>query len=579
MSAPDNNRQCISSAILAIFLLVFSCHAIALSIQIDYSLDDNGFFDPDTENGLRARQNLESVANFFSDLITDQLTGIASSANNRFTAVFQHPSDRYYVEMPLLNIPEDTLVIFAGARDLENSMLGYAGVGGYIAQGNPDFLQNIANRGQTGLTQGDKANEFAPWGGYLSFDIHADWYFDTDLSNTEVPEGQIDFYSNALHEFGHLLGIGTSDSWFRQTSQSYFDGLHSTNHFSDLIPLDETREHWAQQVQDISQGKSQSAALTPALKPGQRKVFTALDIAALKDVGWTINQPMVDLITTVEQTQNITITDDFNQDGHPDLIWQDPINGQLVLSQLNWEQTDDTLKAKLVKHIDWMQLKNADLQLIASTQLNDDADLDLFWWNPGNGELSAWFMDNQTITSIYKLSDQRPTDEWRPVDIKDFDNDGQADIIWWNQSASAVEIWYYINWESGNPQLAGISQTLHTEGPDQSLIGTADFDNNHTPDLIFVNEKTGQYTLWSMNLDKVISIDTLPWKLEKTVKLVATKDYDQDKIPDLLLQINETENNQGSNILTLITLQNPSTAKTQTDLRFAIPENRMNCIN
>lgn len=579
MSAIENSSRCVRTTILAALLLVFSCHVSALTIQIDYSLDDNGFFDPETENGLRARHTLESVAEFFSNLLTDNLTDITSSGNNRFTAVFQHPSDRYYVEMPLLNIPEDTLIIFVGSRDLEGSMLGYAGVGGYIAQGNPDFLRNITNRGQQSSTQGEKAEDFAPWGGYLSFDSHADWYFDTDLNNSEIPDGQIDFYSNALHEFGHLLGIGTSDSWFSQTSHSYFDGTHSTSHFNDLIPLDETREHWAQQVKDTSQDKPQSAALTPALKPGERKKFTALDFAALKDVGWTISQSAADLMTTTEHIPQNQIPDDFNQDGHPDLIWKNPSNGQLVLSQLNWEQSDDSLKAKLVKHIDWMQLKNAELQLIASTQLNDDTNTDLFWWNPNNGELSAWFLDKQTITSIYRLSDRREADEWRPVDVKDFDNDGQADIIWWNQSASTVEIWYYTDWDSGNPQLAGTSQTLHAEHPDHVLIATADFDNNQAPDLIFFNKTNGQYSLWYMKLDQVMSIDILPWKLEKTVKLVATKDYNQDKIPDLLLQANEPGNNQASNILTLITLQNPSTAINQTDLRFAIPASRMNCIN
>ncbi|MCH9698377.1 MAG: FG-GAP-like repeat-containing protein [Gammaproteobacteria bacterium] len=578
MSVTENSQRCVSSNILALLLLIFSCPSFALSIQIDYSLDDNGFFDPATENGLRARHTLESVADFFSGLLTDQLTTITSSGNNRFTAVFQHPSDQYYVEMPLLKIPEDTLIIFVGSRDLEGSMLGYAGVGGYIAQGHPDFLRNIANRGQSDPTQGDKAEDFAPWGGYLSFDSNADWYFDNDLSQADVPEGQIDFYSNALHEFGHLLGIGTSDSWFSQTSLSYFDGTHSAEHFNDLIPLDDTREHWAQHVNDSHKGTSQAAALTPALRPGERKEFTALDIAALEDVGWDISQRILDSILTPAQATFPNAIDDFNQDGHSDLIWKNPKNGQVILTQLNWKQSDSGLNASLIKHIDWMQLKNPGLQLIASTQLNDDGFTDLLWWNPNNGELSAWFMEKQTIKSIHRLSDQRPPDQWKPVAVMDFDNDGQADIIWWNQSASEIEVWYIDNWESGQPRLAGTSQSLQSKQADNTLVGAADFDNNQTPDLIFVNNKTGQYTLWSMKLDQVMSITTLPWKLDKTVQLVATKDFNRDTIPDLLLQANNPLDDS-LEILTLITLQDPSTPLSQTDLRFAIPDRTVNCVN
>ncbi|MCH9696523.1 MAG: hypothetical protein K0U68_00300, partial [Gammaproteobacteria bacterium] len=262
---------------LLLWLSVISPVATAINIQIDYSLDNNGFFDPGTPQGYKARQTLESIASYFSDLLSDKFTGISSKNKNSFTAVFQHPSDTYFVEMPQLDVPEDTIIIFAGSRDLNDSLLGYAGVGGYIAQGNADFLDNITSRGQPGITHGDDADDFAPWGGYLSFDLYANWYFDDDLNTADVPAQQFDFYTNALHEFGHLLGIGTSDVWFRQTAYSYFDGEHTTLQFNDLVPLDDTLEHWAQDVEETVQGNHQTAALTPALKPGERKQFTALD--------------------------------------------------------------------------------------------------------------------------------------------------------------------------------------------------------------------------------------------------------------------------------------------------------------
>ncbi|HFD11630.1 MAG TPA: hypothetical protein ENJ32_04070 [Crenotrichaceae bacterium] len=562
---------------LLVILTVISPVTMALNIQIDYSLDSNGFFDPATQQGIYARQTLESVADYFSELLTDQFTAIASSENNQFTVVFQHPSDTYFVEMPRLDIPQDTIIIFVGARDLHGTLLGYAGVGGYNAQGNASFLNNIETRGQSGITHGDDADDFAPWGGYLSFDLYANWYFDDDLSTADVPAEQFDFYSNALHEFGHLLGIGTSDAWFRLTAYSYFDGERTNFEYNDLIPLDNTLEHWAQDVENNVQGATQTASLTPALKPGERKQFTKLDIAALEDIGWVTQRHQQTLENKLADGA-LTIPDDFNLDGHPDLIWRDPTTGQLTITYLDWKQTDEGLTAHQIEQKEWINFDDTDWQLIAVEHLDSDQHPDLVWWHQKSGEIAIWYMNQTAIKLIHSPFQNRPVENWKPVDVTDFDNDGVADIVWWNQQLSQAEIWYINQWGSETTQVAGISQTFQSEQLDDELIATADFDDNTTPDLVFVNKRTQRYTLWSMAQQTVIAIKPLPWTLDATTQLIATKDYNLDGTPDLLIQAKNPENQQ-TTVLTLISLKDLATAKSQTDLRFAIPSAKMNSVN
>jgi hypothetical protein len=94
----------------------------------------------------------------------------------------------------------------------------------------------------------------------------------------------------ALHETGHVLGIGTADSWFANVSGATFAGPASTATFGGLVPLEADGGHWASDTMSTIYGTStaQEAAMDPDLTTGTRKVFTTLDMAGLQDVGWTL---------------------------------------------------------------------------------------------------------------------------------------------------------------------------------------------------------------------------------------------------------------------------------------------------
>lgn len=264
----------------------------AIDIVFDYSFDTNNFFDA-TRMGI-----LDQAASFFESLITDDLLAITSAGNNSFNARFTHPGTGALQTVNDFSIAADTLVIYAGGRNFGGSTLGQGGPGGFSVSGSQTFVDNAITRGETATTAGVRneggqrtAVDFAPWGGSISFDLdNPDWYFDTDPTTNEAFTGN-DFYSVALHEIGHVLGVGTSDSWNNKINASNrFTGANAVAAFGGNVRLQAGGGHWANGTNSTVFGTNtpQEAAMDPSLTNNTRKVFTTLDVAGLEDIGWEI---------------------------------------------------------------------------------------------------------------------------------------------------------------------------------------------------------------------------------------------------------------------------------------------------
>jgi hypothetical protein len=262
-------------------LLAASQSASAVTINFDYS-DDGGFF-----SGLNAgrRTILNDAGNFLGSRLTDSLAAITPSGGNQFDAVFSRPDTGSLTTLSNFSVAADTLTVFVGGRALGGS-LGIGGPGGYSIGGAQNFVDTAPQRGQLGATTGSSATDFAPWGGQITFDNNTNWYFGSDPS---AISGNNDFYSVALHEIGHVLGIGTADSWKDKVSSGNFTGVNSVAAFGgNVVPLAPDLAHWKEGTQSTVMGVFQEAMMDPTFTTGTRKLPTQLDFAALKDVGWQV---------------------------------------------------------------------------------------------------------------------------------------------------------------------------------------------------------------------------------------------------------------------------------------------------
>lgn len=271
-------RTGLSAALGGAILLSSSFSASAIQIVLDYSYDTSGFFSDQLRKDL-----LQTAASTLGSRLSDNLTAIESAGSNTFNAEFNDPATGTSATQSAYSVAGDTMVVFVGGRDLGGTTLGLGGPGGYSASGTSQaFFDTVAARGQSGALDANPS-DFGPWGGAISFNSTSNWYFDTDLTTSADIQGN-DFYSVALHELGHVLGLGTAASW-----DSLIDAngnLMGTNVGS--VALDASLGHFADGTTSTVNGVAQEAAMSPSITTGTRKEFTALDFAALSDIGWQV---------------------------------------------------------------------------------------------------------------------------------------------------------------------------------------------------------------------------------------------------------------------------------------------------
>ncbi len=260
--------------------------ARALDIQFDYTYDTGNFF-----VGHADRQSLlDAAAAVFELRLTDTLSAITPSGPNTWMADFDHPSTGAAVSVSNLSLAQGVLKVYVGARQLGASTLGVGGPGGYQLSGGgtPQQIQawfdTVEARGQTGALAATPT-DFGPWGGSLTFDVDANWYFGTGSLS-----GKNDFLSVATHELGHLFGIGTADSWATKISGGQFTGANSTAANGGIQAGISGSGHWAEGTMSTVFGTAtaQEVAMDPSITVGTQKFFTTLDFAGMRDIGWTM---------------------------------------------------------------------------------------------------------------------------------------------------------------------------------------------------------------------------------------------------------------------------------------------------
>ena len=280
--------------------------ASAIDIEISYEYDTNRFFSETSVNGPAARATLEAAAAFYSEILTDSFAPIESDVdkNNNYEINIPNPSGGSSVTIPFLQIPADTIRIYVGSRDL-GSTLAFAGTGtpselypSASISGDAEFLKTAAYRGQDFGTESEPIAENAPWGGYITFNSstfgpRGFWNYD----HTTSPKFNNDLYSTALHEIGHILGVGLSDSYSSLINDEvYFTGVRTTL-INDGKPLELTgdRDHVKNDGNETAlhpyaegDGEQLSAFLADR-SISERRELTLLDTAILDDIGWDVN--------------------------------------------------------------------------------------------------------------------------------------------------------------------------------------------------------------------------------------------------------------------------------------------------
>ena len=108
----------------------------------------------------------------------------------------------------------------------------------------------------------------------------------------------------ALHEIGHILGIGQTSSWsglVRGTSDPHFTGTRAVAAFDAAggrgysgakVPVQSSDDiaHWRESVLGLE-------IMTPSLRSGATNPLSAITVQALADMGYSVNASLTDSFT------------------------------------------------------------------------------------------------------------------------------------------------------------------------------------------------------------------------------------------------------------------------------------------
>ncbi|WP_353932490.1 tandem-95 repeat protein [Okeanomitos corallinicola TIOX110] len=243
----------------------------SFDIVFDYRFDTNGFFDD-----AARRATLEAAGQIWANLIEDEFDNIP--AGIQFT--IQNPQTGQEESITLTNEIDD-LLIFVGSQSppfgISGNALGRGGPRGNDAAG--DIFRNRYN-----------SSDFEPFAGNISFDptpsfsngSSADWFFDsTPDTADDIPTNTVDFLETALHEIGHVLGIGTASIFDQIGQDGAFDGPNSlTINGGNPIPL-------ASDLSHTEANFTTPDGIISLMEPsGGSRLPTSVDLAMLADIGY-----------------------------------------------------------------------------------------------------------------------------------------------------------------------------------------------------------------------------------------------------------------------------------------------------
>ena len=212
---------------------------------------------------------------------------------------------------------------------------------------------------------------------------------------------------------------------------------------------------------------------------------------------WLMNGTSLAALATVtpgivsDTNWKIAGVGDFNNDGHPDLLWQHQATGSLSAWLMNGTSlaTLATVTPGIVSDTNW--------KIAGVGDFNNDGQPDLLWQHQATGSLSAWLMNGTSLATLATVTPGMVSDtNWKIVGVADFNSDGQPDLLWQHQATGSLSAWLMNG--TSLETLAMVTPGIVSD-TNWKIVGIGDFNSDGQPDILWQHQATGGLSAWLMN--------------------------------------------------------------------------------
>ncbi|MFJ9612039.1 FG-GAP repeat domain-containing protein [Kitasatospora sp. NPDC101176] len=204
---------------------------------------------------------------------------------------------------------------------------------------------------------------------------------------------------------------------------------------------------------------------------------------------------------------------DFNRDGVADVITHQPDSGETVIMYLDGNGHLITGHVVLDENGKTAHA-GTPWQIAGAADFNQDGYPDILWHNTSTNETQIWFMKDRSIIQRQDLLEENgsPTRVGAPWRIAGVSGPGfnpykGPDILWHNTDTGEAQTWSvdYNHRIAQRQSLYDENGNLIHVGAPWQIAGTADFDQEGIPDIVWHNTDTGETQIWNMGTSRVFS--------------------------------------------------------------------------
>ena len=182
---------------------------------------------------------------------------------------------------------------------------------------------------------------------------------------------------------------------------------------------------------------------------------------------------------------------DFDGNGVPDLVWEYMPTGQVTVNYYGG--------AGGASYLGWSWLNEAGAPgwtVVAVADMNNDGVPDLIWQNNATNQVTVNYYGGLG-GAVYQgwnwLNEGGEPKGWRVVGAGDFDGNGTPDLVWQYGPTRQVTVNYYGG--VGGATYQGWNWLNEAGVPGWTVVGAADFNGDGVPDLVWQNNATAQVTV------------------------------------------------------------------------------------